>query len=375
MKNFRMCGRLGGAAAFGVAMLVSGAGHSADLSGPDGSMKDGPDFASGMHGDAHATIPAGVTGAAMVAQGEGMLMYMPMAMNMAGTYIGTNQVSTATILATKNPFAPPMYLRVVPDNMDAQMHMVGAEYGVSNVVNLMVMGSYIEKDMTMTSYNAMTVVPYPARTSTVDGLGDVTITGLVRLYDDGSNHVHFNLGFSLPLGSTTEQVTMTSPMNGMPMTMRAMYGMQLGTGTVDILPGLTYTGNRGLWSWGAAYRGRIALDDNVEGYHWGDSQTLTGWAGYTFYPGITATARVAGTVQGKIQGMDPMIMGPMQGTNPAWYGGETVNLFGGVEVAGHYFGLGNTKLAIEGGAPVYQDLNGPQLGQNWQINAVLSKRF
>ena len=68
-------------------------------------------------------------------------------------------------------------------------------------------------------------------------------------------------------------------------------------------------------------------------------------------------------------------MGPMQGTNPAWYGGETVNLFGGVEVAGHYFGLGNTKLAIEGGAPVYQDLNGPQLGQNWQINAVLSKRF
>ena len=159
------------------------------------------------------------------------------------------------------------------------------------------------------------------------------------------------------------------------MAMRATYGMQLGTGTYDLLPGITYTANKDLWSWGAAYRARIALDDNSEGYHWGDCHTLTGWAGYTFYPGITATARVAGTTQAKIAGKDPQIFGGMQAANPAWYGGETVNMFGGVEIAGHQFGLGHTRLAIEAGAPVYQNLNGPQMGQDWQLNAVLGVRF
>ncbi len=197
----------------------------------------------------------------------------------------------------------------------------------------------------------------------------------MRLYDDGVNHIHVNLGLSLPTGDIAEQVTMLSPQNGMPMTMRAMYGMQIGTGTLDFLPGVTYTGNKYLWSWGAAYRGRIALDDNSEGYRWGDYHELTGWLGYTFIPGVTATARVAGSTQGKIEGSDPLIAGPMQGTVPGYYGGQRVDLFGGIEIAGHQFGLGNTRLAIEAGAPVYQDLNGPQLGQDWQLNASLGVRF
>ena len=68
---------------------------------------------------------------------------------------------------------------------------------------------------------------------------------------------------------------------------------------------------------------------------------------YHFLSGYTA--RVAGTTQAKIAGKDPLIFGGMQAANPAWYGGETVNLFGGIEVAGHEFGLGHTRLAIEAG--------------------------
>ena len=91
------------AAAMSAAILLAGAGHAADLSaGPD-SLKDAPDMAGDAHsGNSHATIPAGVTGAGMVGQGETMLMYMPMAMAMAGNYIGTDKVSTATILSTPN---------------------------------------------------------------------------------------------------------------------------------------------------------------------------------------------------------------------------------------------------------------------------------
>jgi hypothetical protein len=384
MRRSRSLGArcLTGVLAIAVAAFIPGAGHGADLIAPDAvSLKDAPEDAP-HGGNNHSTIPAGVSGAAMVGSGESMLMYMPMYMRMQGTYIGTDQVSTPTILETPHS-GMGKYLSVVPNSMDVQMHMFGAEYGVTNAFNIMVMGNYVDKSMTMTSYAepmmggnpAMGRTLYGARTNETDGLADVTVTGLVRLYDDRVNHIHINLGLSLPTGDITQQVTMISPMNGMPMTMRAMYGMQIGTGTVDFLPGITYTANKDLWSWGAAYRGRIALDDNGEGYRWGDLHEVTGWLGYTFIPGVTATARIAGSTQGKIDGSDPLIAGPMQGTVPGYYGGQRIDLFGGVEIAGHQFGLGNTRLAIEAGAPVYQDLNGPQLGHDWQLNAALGVRF
>jgi hypothetical protein len=68
-------------------------------------------------------------------------------------------------------------------------------------------------------------------------------------------------------------------------------------------------------------------------------------------------------------------MGAMQGANPDLYGGEHVDSYGGLEFAGHAFGLGNTRLAIEGGVPVYQNLNGPQLGQDYQLNLAPGVRF
>ena len=146
------------AAAISAAMLLSGAGHAADLGGPD-SLKDAPDAMSDAHGgNAHATIPAGVNGAAMVGQGEGMAMYMPMVMGMDGNYIGTGKVSTATLLKTintmKSGMGAGMPLRMVPDSMTGQMQMLGVMYGVTDAVNVMVMGGYTEKDMTMTTYQS-----------------------------------------------------------------------------------------------------------------------------------------------------------------------------------------------------------------------------
>jgi hypothetical protein len=76
---------------------------------------------------------------------------------------------------------------------------------------------------------------------------------------------------------------MLSPM-GTTMTTRGNYGMQLGSGTVDVMPGITYTGHLARWSWGAAYRGRYALGDNSDGYHYGQQTEFSGWGGYTGRP-------------------------------------------------------------------------------------------
>ena len=86
------------------------------------------------------------------------------------------------------------------------------------------------------------------------------------------------------------------------------------------------------------------------------------------------TARGAGTEWGSIHGSDYLISGPMQAANPNYYGGERVEMFGGLEY----------KLAPSGhpGAPrgrgrraVYQNLNGPQMGKAWQVNAAAAISF
>lgn len=328
----------------------------------------------------HGTTPADVLGASMVPAGKVMIGYSYMNMAMANNYIGDSAVSPETIV-TSVPSTMTMMggmkenYRIVPTSMDTQMQMLHAMYGATDWLNLMVMATYEQKTMCMTTFAGATgtriLGTSNARTS---GFGDTMIGSLWRLYQDPDNHVHLNLGLSLPTGSTTQTVTMLSPA-GKLMTMRASYGMQLGTGTVDLLPGLTYTGQFQAWSWGAAYRGRFPLDYNAEGYRYGVLTELTGWGGYSWIPGVTTTAQIEGSVQGRISGADPLITGLMQGTNPDFYGGTQLSLLGGVEIAGSRFGLPGTQLSVVAGGPVYQNLNGPQLGRSWQAGVTLGAGF
>ncbi len=351
-------------------MDMSGQGASMDM---NGMQMDGMD---------HAAIPAGVFGAGMVGAGHFMFSYTPMYMRMSDNYIGDSVVSPNTIATTVRLPEPMMMgmmtfdtYRIVPTSMDMQMHMFHAMYGVTDWLNIMVMGSYDIKSMTMLTYKGATgTTVLGSTTNNSEGFGDTSVTSLWRVYQDPINHVHINIGLSLPTGSTTETMTMLSPMDKT-MTMRANYGMQLGSGTVDLLPGITYLGHIAQWSWGAIYRGRLALGDNTEGYQYGYRQEISGWAGYRWIPGVTTTFRVEGDIADRIHGADPEIMGLMQGSNPYFYGGERINLLGGLEVSGAPIGLKNVSLALEGGAPVYQDLNGPQMGEAWQITGALHVGF
>lgn len=333
----------------------------------------------------HAAVPADVQGATMIPAGKFMVGYSYMDMDMAGNYIGDSTVSPKDIVIS----VPSMMkmsgmsgmmsgyedYRIVPTSMTAQMHMLHVMYGVTDWLNLTVMASYEQKWMRMTTFSGATgskvLGTGNAQTS---GFGDTSIGSLWRIYQDQTNHVHLNLGLNLPTGSTTETVRMLSPA-GTYMTMRASYGMQLGTGTYDLMPGVTYTGQSDAWSWGAAYRGRFALGDNSHGYHYGALNELAGWGGYSWLPGITTTAEIEGSIQGRIHGADPDIMGLMQGTNPRFYGGRQLTLLGGLAISGMRFGLKGTQLAITAGGPVYQDLNGPQLGRSWQFGLNLGAMF
>src|SRR5215468_10186879 len=75
-----------------------------------------------------------------------------------------------------------------------------------------------------------------------------------------SRHIHriqLSLGFSFPTGIDDATFNDFILPTGLRRNIRGFYGMQLGTGTFDILPGVIYAGYLGPWSWGLSYRGRL----------------------------------------------------------------------------------------------------------------------
>jgi len=78
---------------------------------------------------------------------------------------------------------------------------------------------------------------------------------------------------------------------------------------------------------------------------------------------------------GQVEGIDPNIMGPVQTANPDFQGGERIDLIGGINLVGTHGPLAGHRLALEIGAPVYQDLNGPQMAGDWMLTLGYQKAF
>lgn len=303
-----------------------------------------------------------------------------MRMEMEGNRVGTDTITPEQIVTTvPNPFfgrpMQPPTLRVVPTSMTMQMHMFGAMYAPTDWVTAMLMVNYLDKEMDHVTFQGpVGTTRLGTFTTNSSGFGDAKLTGLFRLYDQGSQHVHLNLGISFPTGSTTETDQVLAP-TGMRPTLRLPYPMQLGSGTYDFLPGVTYTAHSGKIGWGAQYLGTVHLGTNAEGYTLGDEHRLTAWASYLWQPAISTSFRVEGETVGNIDGQDPQIVAPVQTADPNKQGRDRVDVLFGFNLAGEKGWLRGQRVAFEFGLPVYQDLDGPQLETDWLLTAGYQYSF
>ena len=295
--------------------------------------------------------------------GEWMLSYRFMRMSMEGSLQGDDSIS-ADAIATTIPnifFGMPMMpatLRVVPLDMKEEMHMLGAMYGLSEDVTLMFMLNYIDKTMDHLTYmgGMPTTMTRGVFTTTTRGMGDSKASAIIKLRDSDSHKLYLNAGISIPTGSIDEQDRVLTPMGTEP-EMRLPYPMQLGSGTWDLEPGLTYTGVDGKLSWGAQGRAVIRIGENSEDYTLGDQLHLSGWGAFRLVDNISASIRVSYSDIGDIDGQDPEIMAPVQTANPDNAGGERIDAAYGLS-----FRLeGGQRIAVEYIDVIEQEVNGVQL--------------
>ncbi|BDV38487.1 outer membrane protein [Methylocystis bryophila] len=316
--------------------------------------------------------PLGVFGDALPGAGNLLVTLSPTFIGNAHSLIGTQGVSAQQIVATTpwywGPTAP---LRVVPTTRLDEMQSVTLAYGVTKDFSVVLNTGLIEKHISYIIFNGTSgIIPRGTSNPGTESLQDTQLSGIWRVYQDPIHRVQLNLGMSFPTGSDHNIATSLQP-TGVWATGRAFYGMQTGTGTFDVLPGILYGGFVGPWSWGLSYRARLPLTVNDEGYMWGNYQEANGWVGYSWIPGFTTTFRVSGNIQDHIVGADPWIVAKIQAADPLFYGGKRIELFGGASLDGKLIGVPGLTLLVEGGIPVYQDLNGPQLAKAWQATMGL----
>ncbi len=314
-----------------------------------------------------------------------MLSATYMDMNMGGNIQGASPISNSSLFNQGYQMAAP--------GMNMQMVMLMAMYGVSDKFTLMAMGGYSYMKMPMTMlleakngvqymnmYGGGGIYEMPFSEmglnktiaySHSSGLGDISISGIYNAYSRAGQKVLLTLGISLPTGSIN--VPNTSGMYGA----TTEYSMQLGSGTVDYLPAITYIHTIGKTSWGVSGSAVVRSGYNDMGYKLGNAETITTWAAHKLRQWLSVSIRAEATNQGTIRTVTGSEAENFNYSEPdagiANSGGQHVNAYAGVNFYLNSI-IKNSRLAVEYGLPVYQNVNGIQnattnmLYAGWRIS-------
>ena len=299
-------------------------------------------------------IPVSVLGSHTHLSQQFMIGYRYMVMDMDENLEGTRVVPNSEVLA-RYP--------VVHTRMTMQMHMAELMYAPTDRLTVMAMVPYHVKTMEHLFRDGT------RNQDESSGVGDLEFMGLYNFLGDPRTKGHrliLNAGFTAPTGSIDEGEAGK----------RFEYEMQLGSGTFDLQPGLTYLGESDLFAWGGQVLGTVRLDSNDHHYRLGNAYRLSAWTQLKLTDWFGPSIRFDWHAWDDIRGADPALD---PNRNPAFdatkQSGRRLDFLAGLNFYISKGPLKGNRFSFEGGVPVYQYLDGPNMGVNWLITAAWSYSF
>jgi len=301
----------------------------------------------------------------------------PMVMRMDGLRDGQSSVNGDSLLGM-----PSMgkYM-AVPLNMDMRMLNLAAGYSFSDDFFGALMFMYKQNTMDM-KFNSMmkTTTGRDGFTMKSGGMGDVMLMTKYRLfYNDPlfpTKQASLFAGLSIPTGSIDQKNT-EHPL-AMRQSEQLPYPMQLGSGTFDPMAGFVYQASASPYWWGANLIYTARPFKNSRDYSLGDELRYDLYFMYQLRYNFLVQVQLNGRQWGRIRGeMDEAATGASgrstkgdptsQYMTPLWdtdhFGGHKVTATVGFQWQPWALHIVDFTF----GVPVYQNLNGPQLEEDYRF--------
>ncbi|MFT5365575.1 MAG: hypothetical protein ACI8V2_000515 [Candidatus Latescibacterota bacterium] len=273
---------------------------------------------------------------------------------------------------------------IVPLTIHQKVHILDITLHATEKWSIGLLLPYIQQETFHVSsvIREISGVVYDFSTFTIEssGPGDIFVSISRSIWHKGSHHILSTVGFTLPIGSI-DKIGPTPRIPGQDT--QLPFTMQIGSGTYDLVPGLTYAGRNKSLGWGGQIRHVNRLNKNSRTYSLGNRLSLAGWLKAKPWlwlePSLTVTAQSWGRIDGEDEELKiptlPVSPFPAAVTDPSKFGGKKVNvLFGATLGWPKGFAKGHT-LNVEVGFPTYQSLNGPQPKEVWRFGAGWNWNF
>ncbi|MDD5755599.1 MAG: DUF3570 domain-containing protein, partial [Methylococcales bacterium] len=199
---------------------------------------------------------------------------------------------------------------VTPQEMSMNMHMLDLMYAPTDWLTLMLMPQFMDMHMTMRPLDGAPETPsmttplgaaiiHAGHEHTTGGVGDTGMYALFNLFKTDAQQINLSLGMTAPTGDAAIQLRDTHRVDlGF-----IHYGMQLGSGTWDFKPAVTYTANIEDWSFGAQLNGTKRMESyNKAGFAFGDIFQATAWGSYSWTNCLATSVRGVYTLEGALRG-------------------------------------------------------------------------
>ena len=276
-----------------------------------------------------------------------------------GMQHGTRRAGDTEIITSACAGTP---CTLTPRDSDTHVSTVDFMLGLSPRATLVFAAQYLNHDMKLRDLdidvqNALGINPPPrvSYSRNTGGVGDVELHFLYGLFESEGHEVHAGLGLHAPTGSVKKRPTLTRDFSP--------YDSQLGSGTWDFHPSLTYSGALLRFAWGTQLSGIKRMESsNDAGYLLGDQFLATTWGSLRLTDWLSASLRGQYTAQGGVRGRFDNHAAP-RAVGTRVVGTETQTIYAYVD----------TPSAING------PMDGPDNtgGQRWDvgfgINAVIPR--
>lgn len=306
---------------------------------------------------ADSYAPIGVRGDRVLSVGEFLVSYRYEALEQDGLRSATAELDLDEVLDV---------FQSTPFNLTQQRHLLELQFAAIENITLTARVPFIQNNMDQVTRN------FDVFNSSTTGLGDVEVGALFNVYEEGPYKAHVAAVASVPTGSFEEDGTNAIGDGRLP------YSMQLGSGTFDIQPSVTFQAMNQYGSVGFKGTGIVRMSENDAGYTLGNRVMVTSWFSFPVSDQLSFSARMEWQKWDPITGSDPahatavsLIQDPS--VFPDLIGGSRLDLPLGVNLNVQNGPLAGHRLGIEATFPVNEDLDGLELQQSWTVTVGWQK--